>query len=145
MPQRGTTAMEHPQEHGGKDYPSSCRTPLMTTYMNQLPEDRHNHIEQRKYSAKGCKPTIIRTEGVAPDTCKAALREAEDPTARRPTEELIGRDATGGWKTSSAKEYPPLRGPAVTRLLLTELRNRCRSHQVRPVEASHDTELFQWY
>ena len=116
----------------------------MNTYMNQLPEDRHNHIEQWKYSAKGCTPTTIRTVGVAPDMYKAALREAEDPTARRPSEELIRRDATGSWKTSSAKEYPPLRGPALARLLLNELRNRCRSHQERPVEASHDTALFTW-
>lgn len=117
---------------------------MMTTYLTKLPYYKNNHIEQWKYGAKGCKPTTIRTIGIEPVTCREALREAEDQGAQRPREGLIGKDPSGGWKTSSAKEYPPLLGRGLARLILLEVQSRCRSQLLRPLKASHDPALFQW-
>ena len=132
---RGGAAMkEHPITPRDPSYASVWRTDIHRNLMMQLVEAHELRIQQWRFGAISPKPTIIRTLGLR--YMGHVFRECEDPTATYPKEILGGRDASGGFKTAAAKEYPSRLCLALTEAAIGGLHDRFRREGLHRLSGS---------
>ena len=100
----GAVFLEHPANPYNEDYPSDWRLGLIRLLLRQ-PNAlmRRITIEQWRYGAAGVKPTtLLFANAPLPD----ALQKCQLENVQRPEVHLIGKNASGQYRTAAAKEYP---------------------------------------
>eukprot|EP00438_Fugacium_kawagutii_P012499 Skav233813 [mRNA] locus=scaffold658:156389:162218:- [translate_table: standard] len=99
----GLTICEHPGLPGDPTYASIWRTGLLQMLCRHGWYLKLCAIAQWRYGAPGIKPTNLMYSGVQ---LPALLRRFELSGIAKPTQYVIGKDSSGAFRTSSAKEYP---------------------------------------
>lgn len=100
----GAVFLEHPATPYNEDYPSDWRLGLIRLLLRQ-PNAlmRRITIEQWRYGAAGVKPTtLLFANAPLPDS----LQKCQLENVQRPEVHLIGKNASGQYRTAAAKEYP---------------------------------------
>ena len=104
--QGGGSIQEHPWESGDCTRASVWRTDVHRDWLMRLPQAHRHHIDQDLYGAAGMKPTCLRALNLGhPEVVAAALSEGQELWRTRPATKLVGKTATGAFRTSAAKEY----------------------------------------
>ena len=98
-----TGVVEHPAMPPEPEYPSIWKMPLVKLLL-RFTNCHLLRVEQGRYGGLSSKPTdLLIVNGTGNDHEHfVSMRTTELPRTGR-----IGRDASGGWKTSVLKQYPP--------------------------------------
>ena len=99
----GGVILEHPAESPFPDRASIWRTAVFKTLLRFFPAFYKVTFEQWPFGSAGVKPTTLLCANVDVPRWLEAHR---DVTRVRPSQALIGRTATGEYRTAAAKEYP---------------------------------------
>ena len=106
----GSTLLEHPARPRQPERPSIWKTAVIEILLNSGLFKTHL-FEQWRFGAKGVKPTTFLHSNL--ENLPLTMKMTADPKAIRPQTHLVGRDAQGRFRTSAAKEYPPLLNAAI--------------------------------
>ena len=114
--------VEHPREPKRLDRATIWRLPWMTFLEMKCGMQRHV-VWQGAFGARAPKPTTFGILHV--HEFRRVMKRHQLPTEWSKLERLGGRDQSGAWRTSYAKEYPPQLNKALaTALAETHLRRR---------------------
>jgi hypothetical protein len=102
----GATILEHPAMPFADEISSIWRLGLLRLLMRG-PSGPFRRItaEQWRLGSCGVKPTTFKYSNRDLPT---AILACHDPNAKRPVQVLLGKHQDGSYRTSKAKEYPPL-------------------------------------
>jgi hypothetical protein len=102
----GATILEHPAMPFADEISSIWRLGLLRLLLRG-PSGPFRRItaEQWRLGSCGVKPTTFK---YANCDLPSAILACQDPHAKRPTQVLLGKNTDGTYRTSKAKEYPPL-------------------------------------
>ena len=102
----GATILEHPAMPFADEISSIWRLGLLRL-LKRGPSGPFRRItaEQWRLGSCGVKPTTFKYSNC---DLPAAIHACQDPNAKRPTQVLLGKNKDGTFRTSQAKEYPPL-------------------------------------
>ena len=99
----GSVILEHPATPYDPALPSIWRTGILCLLLRKGVPFRKVTIQQWRFGSAGIKPTtLLYSHGSLP----RALEAHELSGVEKPTTYLLGRDATGVFRTAYAKEYP---------------------------------------
>lgn len=140
----GASIMEHPWENGDEDKASVWRTDIHQQWVMALPNAHRHYVEQYLFGAAGVKPTCLRALNLGePALTTAVLQEGMEPWRVKPSIQLIGRDASGRYRTAAAKEYSSALCRTMLISLVKGLRDRARTEGFRLAPACAQQER-QW-
>ena len=122
----GSAILEHPAEPNKEGRPSVWKTGLVKLLLNSSLFNKHA-FAQFRFGSPGVKPTTFLYGGMP--RLPQVMRAHEDHRITKPTAPLIGRMATGAFRTSAAKEYP---GPLCAAMAA------CIMDQISAPSFSHD-------
>ena len=123
--QGGGSLKEHPDEAGNPEFASTWRTRTHETVLMAAPNAHRHSIEQWRYGSRGVKPTCLRALNLGnPAISARVLKETEVVLPHRPHQGLQGKDSTGQFRTSAAKEYPSQLCCAIVATWLTGMGRR---------------------
>ena len=101
----GAVLLEHPAPPYQQDRPAIWRTSLVLLYLREGWLFRRHTFKQGAFGAPGIKPTSLL---YANNPIGSVLDEFAQPLDPDQLDPLVGRDASGKFRTSKAKEYPDL-------------------------------------
>eukprot|EP00438_Fugacium_kawagutii_P000051 Skav215897 [mRNA] locus=scaffold1542:1959:8127:- [translate_table: standard] len=123
--------MEHPAAPSKKDRASIWFLPWITHFL-----EHHNvhllSIDQAAYGAVSLKPTHLLM--CCLPHCKVAFHKHKRSFQWKDLKTLSGRDASGKWRTSYAKEYPGPLNAAIAQAHVDELARQRRSATFVPLD-----------
>lgn len=99
---QGRIILEHPAQSDNPEAPSIWLTAIIQWIVRKEQLCNVTTIEQWLWAAPGIKPTSLMYAGMDLPLVLAAHKE---DFRTRPTQALIGKDASGAFRTSAAKEY----------------------------------------
>ena len=139
----GGSIQEHPAEPPQADFVSVWRTQVHTDWLMRIANAHHHPVQQWQFGARGVKPTTLRALNLGdPQIVARTLQQHQDVTLVRPHEALTGKDGSGNYKTSAAKEYPSRLCAALSEALLAGLTSRGSLHGFRQVDLSADNRSW---
>lgn len=101
----GAVLLEHPAPPYQQDRPAIWRTSLVLLYLREGWLFRRHTFKQGAFGAPGIKPTSLL---YANNSIGSVLDEFAQPFDPDHLDLLVGKDASGKFRTSKAKEYPDL-------------------------------------
>ena len=113
--------------------------------MMSLPAAYKHQIQQWRFGSQAVKPTCLRALNLgSPDIAAKILRETELIEPSKPIICLQGKDATGAFRTSAAKEYPRHLCKAIVATMLGGLKHRLQTEGAKICTERLPPEVERW-
>ena len=141
----GGSLKEHPTQPDDETKASTWATTTHQLLMMSLPGAHLHRIQQWRYGSKAVKPTCLRALNLgSPEIASRILCETELFEPAKPVMSLQGKDESGSFRTSAAKEYPRHLCKAIVATLLGGLSQRLQAEGARICTDRLPPEMDSW-